>query len=213
MPSWAGVVLAFALLILLAWGLWRWAISRKVRAWKAVAQDLAGTLELVQGKMCVTGRYRGRAAFLSEAVSFEDAVAYAHTCGALEVTNPARAVLGLRRKSLLEEYTQRKEPVAIDTGDPEFGRTFLLVLTVPEHAGTLLSDEVRKRLKKFSDVEIYLRGTRLEWRRAGTVGSAREMITLFDIIADIADVLESLPPRTVSLSEALAEEALIKQGI
>jgi hypothetical protein len=127
--------------------------------------------------------------------------------------NPASVVMGLRHKSMLEEVATRKEERPVPTGDQDFDRSFFLVMNSPEHVETVLPAEVRRTLSRYSDVEIYLKSTQIEWRRSGTMRSAQDMLALFDVAAEIADALDKLPLRTISLSQKMEEEALIEQGI
>lgn len=212
LPPYVGYMLAVALIAAAAWGLWRWRTAGMRAAWREVAEQIGGTLENA-GPFSLRGRRRGYAVSLQQAVSHEDTAAYRHTRGVITVLNPASAVMGLRRKSALEEFATRKDARTVETGDPDFDRAFFLLLTVPEHVGALLPREVRRALSKYSDVEVYLRSTQIEWRRAGTVASSRDIIALFDATADIADNLKTLPPRSITLSQKIAEEALIEGGI
>jgi hypothetical protein len=211
-PPYVGYLLAAALIAAAGWGLWRWRVSGTYRAWRGVAEKIGGTLENAR-PFSIRGRHRGYAAFLQEAVSYEDAVAYRHTRGALNVMNPACAVMGLRRKSVLEEFTTRRDARPVETGDADFDRAFFLLLTVPEHVGALLTPEVRRVLRRYSDVEVYLRSMQIEWRRAGTLSSERDIMALFDVLADMTDALKALPARSLTLSQRLADEALIEGGI
>lgn len=213
LPAWTGVPILVALVVGAIWSVRRLFAWRRTQAWHEAARELGGALEVAGGKMRVKGRFRERPAFLSEAVSHEDAIPYPHTRGSLNIRNPARVVMGLRHKSLLEEVTTRNDTRPVETGDRDFDRAFFLLITVPAHVEALLTDEARRSLKRFADVEIYLRGTQIEWRRADTVTSTREIVELFQVISDMADTLESLPVRPISLSEAVAEEALIEKGV
>jgi len=101
----------------------------------------------------------------------------------------------------------------VETGDADFDRSFFMVLTTPEHVQALLPHDARRTLLRYSDVEIYLKSTQVEWRRAGTLRSARDMRVLFELSADIADALGALPYREIALSQKLADEALIEKGV
>ncbi|MGC8667899.1 MAG: hypothetical protein ACP5VE_07300 [Chthonomonadales bacterium] len=185
------------------------------RAWGEVARALGGALDFRPGTraMAVHGTYRGHTAFLGEGTSFEDGVPYHHTRGALSTRNPARVVMGLRRKSLLEEHLTRREENSVATGDPLFDRSFFLVASTPEHAQKLLPEEVRAVLTRWNDVEVYVKGGQIAWRRASRVRSARDMMALFEAIAQMADVLAELPPRELTPEEQQEEERLIEHGI
>ncbi len=215
LPPWTGIVVVAAVL----WAVFtlgRKTAAAGVRAaWERVAGRLESTLEGApwSSSLSVKGRYRGRAAFVKQAVSHEDPIPYPHTRGSLNIQNPANLIMGLRRKSLLEEVSTRKDARPVETGDPDFDRGFFLVLTLPEYVDRLLSTDVRKTLSRYGDVEVYLRSTQIEWRRSGLVRSDRDMLVLMETIADMADVVESLPPRSLSLSERLAEEEVIREGV
>lgn len=183
------------------------------RAWIEVAAALGGDLEAAPRGMAVRGCFRGYTAFLGEGVSFEDAAPYYHTRGALSIQNPARVVLGLRRKSLLEEYLTRHERSAAITGDDRFDRVFFVAVSVPEYAQVLLPQQVRDTLARWNDVEVYVKGNQIAWRRASTVRSARAMVALFEAIATMADLLAGLPPRELTLEQQQEEEKLIERGI
>ncbi len=66
---------------------------------------------------------------------------------------------------------------------------------------------------RYSDVEIYVRRGELEWRRAGTQGDMQAIRRLNDLLADMAETIDALPKRALSLSELLADEELIAKGV
>ena len=185
------------------------------RAWAEAAEALGGKLQVPPGKrtMVVHGAYRGYNAFLGEGVSFEDAAPYYHTRGALSIRNPAHVVLGLRHKSLLEEFLTRNELNAVPTGDPSFDRAFYLVVSTPEHVRLLIPESIRRVLARWNDVEVYVNGPQIAWRRASTVRSVKEMMALFEVIAGMADVLGNLPPRDLTPEQKHEEEKLIEHGV
>src|SRR5947208_6204007 len=162
-PSYVGVIALIILAPLTIWGIVtirRWQLER---TWERMAGWLGGRMERravssnerggTALKMRAKGRFREYAAFLAEGISYEDAVPYYHTRGALNIRNPAMAVLGLRHKSILEEVVTRKDARPVETGDPDFDRAFFVLLTAPEHVQHILPPNIRKELIRHGDVE------------------------------------------------------------
>lgn len=222
-PSYIGILVVLVAVVGGAWAVVRLRQNQMLRTWQNVATWLNGKLDTAEfvgesrsgmtERMRVKGRLRDHAAFFGEGVSYEDAVPYPHTRGAINVRNPASVVLGLRHKSMLEEALTRKEARVVETGDGDFDRVFFLHLNLPEYIEALLTSGARQTLMRYADVELYLKGTQIEWRRAGTLRSETDIKRLFELIADMADVLDTLPYRELTLSEKMAEEAVITEGI
>jgi hypothetical protein len=195
--------------------LWIWLRRGALRAWQRYAARLKGEFRARDqlSPACVTGTVRSRPFLLETATSHEDDAPYYHTRGALPLRNNAGFILGVRRKSLLEETQTRRDapPFALD--DPDFERRFFIVCNDGDHLADILTPEVRRELKRYHDVEIYVRLSELEWRRAGEQSDLRVLERLTGILADMAEAIEQLPSRQQSLSKRLADEALIAKGV
>ncbi|MEP6755918.1 MAG: hypothetical protein ABJA67_10495 [Chthonomonadales bacterium] len=186
-----------------------------LRNWTAVAEKLGGTL-VTDGpgnRWKIKGRLGDRPAFLQEDVSHEEAAAYHHTRGSLNIQNPAHLIIGLRHKSMLEEVVTQKDESGVTTGVAEFDRQFFFISNVPEMAATLFDQELQKELHRHSDLEIYLRSSSIEWRRSGKVKSSTEIMRLFDAIQRIAVLVGELEPRTLTADQRVAESELIAKTI
>ncbi len=214
-PPFVGVILFLVVIVgsVYLYILWRDKSARII--WDRMAKELSGKCEVdaKTKKLKVKGQFEGFNAFLVQDVGHEDAIPYPHTRGSLNLRNPAMVIMGMRHKSMLEEVQTRKEASEIDTGDTEFDKLFFVVSNVPEILPPLLGDTVRKSLRKYHDVEVYLRASRIEWRRAGLMRSTNEMMELYKVIFEIGRLVEALPPRTVTLTQKMADEALIEKGV
>lgn len=215
-PPWLGWLLLLALAggAILAG---RWMRQGALRAWKAFAKELDGGEFAAKNAFSphyVNGKVGERDFMLTTALSYEDDAPYYHTCAAVPITNPASLILGLRRKSLLEEaQTRRETPGYENLEDPEFVRQFFLVCNVPQLLPDILTSDIRKELRRYGDVEVYGRLNRLEWRRSGEVSDLRALRRLTDALGRMADAIDALPSRRLTLSERLADEAVIEKGV
>ncbi|MCC6731387.1 MAG: hypothetical protein IT208_18840 [Chthonomonadales bacterium] len=212
-PTWLGGVLLAALAALLgvaAWGWWRRALRSN---WLSVAHGLEGALEAVDGRLRVRGHYRGMPAFVGEAVSYEGGVPYAHTRGALDAPNPAHLILGLRRKSVLEEMTTQRNADTAATGDADFDRAFFLVASLPDAVGVVLEPHTRRALLTQAGSEWFVRPASVEWRRPGTLRSARDIMAMLAVAADVASAVGTLPDRALRPADARAEEEILNAGL
>lgn len=212
-PTWLGGVLLVVLAALLgvaAWRGWRRALRRN---WLSVAHGLEGVLDDVEGKLRVRGHYRGMPAFVSEAVSYESGAPYAHTRGALNAPNPAHLILGLRRKSVLEEMTTQRDAETAATGDADFDRAFFLVASLPGAVGVVLEPHTRRALLSQTGAEWFVRPASVEWRRPGTLRSARDIMAMLAVAADVASAVGTLPDRALRAADARAEEEILSADL
>jgi hypothetical protein len=224
----------FLLVMVLLW-LWRrWSVGA---AWRRYAKSLHGEIRMRNrfSPACIAATFRGRPFLLETAVSHEDETPYYHTRGALPIGNPASFILGVRRKSLLEEMQTRKErppneegkgaqlqktarfsgdlSTDLELNDPDFERRFFVVCNQPDILPLVLTKEVRRELSRYHDVEIYVRLQEIEWRRAGEVSDLKAIERLNQLIADMAEAIDNLPPSDAPLSLRLADEQMIAKGI
>ncbi|MCW3095153.1 MAG: hypothetical protein JWL77_771 [Chthonomonadaceae bacterium] len=203
-------------IILLAVGAaWFASRLRTNRAWRTFAARIQGEFRPrnMLSPDLLTGTIRGRGYMLETATSSEDDAPYYHTRASIPIKNSAGFVMGLRRKSMLEEAQSRNEASAIDLGDAEFSRRFFVVSNDPEAVAAVLTPEARRELNRYHDVEIYVRLGTMEWRRSGEVNALPCIERLTDLILDMGDTIDKLPARPRTLSERLADEALIQKGV
>lgn len=227
LPAGGWWILGFGVVFLAAafWYHWRRAA---IRTWTRFAKQIVAEFAAKDqfSPAWVSGSYRGRLFMLETTNSHEDDAPYYHTEASMPLRNNAGFILGVRRKSLLEEvqtrnetvYSQgvnggRKFGVPIDLGDPEFERKFFIVSNDAINIASVMTKEVRKEMSKYSDIELYIRREKLEWRRAGEEREIRHLERLSNMLADLAESVESLPKRNYSLSEMMADEALIEKGV
>lgn len=189
--------------------------SAAVRAWRLYAKEIQAEFSERNhfAPAYVSGKIEERPFFLATAVSHEDEAPYYHTCGSMPINNPGMVILGLRRKSMLEEAQTRKERAFYDFGDTDFDRRFHLIANDPTVLPTILTAEVRRGLGRYSDVEIYIRLDKLEWRRAGAVNDLGALRHLNGMLLELAKTVDALPKRTLSLSQRLVDEGLIEKGV
>ncbi|HZP80866.1 MAG TPA: hypothetical protein VFB21_04440 [Chthonomonadaceae bacterium] len=186
-----------------------------LRAWQAFAREIGGAFS-AKNRLAparVVGTVRGRDFLLETALSYEDEAPYYHTRACLPLRNAASFVLGLRHKSLLEEAQTRRDPARLPLDDPDFERQFFVVCNDLEALPAVLTRETRRELARYPDVEVYTRLNEIEWRRAGEERDARTLLRLTHLLADMAEAIDALPPRARTLSERLADEALIEKGV
>lgn len=202
-------------LLAAAIGLWRWLRGVARRTWRAYAAQIGAEFtpesQFPPGR--VSGQMRGRPFLMETALSYEDEAPYFHTRAALPLRNPAGFILGLRHKSLLEELQTRGEKPEIDLDDHEFARRFFIVCNVPADLPAILTPAIRRELSRYADVEIYARLQEIEWRRSGAQSDRRTLQRLTEALAEMADTIDALPASPRTLSERLADEALIQKGV
>jgi hypothetical protein len=213
-PAWE-IALIVLVVVAAAGALWYWLRRGAIRAWQTYARQIDGEFEARNrlAPASITGKLRGRDFVLSTSISHEDEAPYYHTRGCVPLRNAASFVLGLRHKSLLEEGQTRGQKPTFDLEDPEFERSFFLICNDAQSLATVLTPEARKELSRYSDVEIYVRFNLMEWRRAGEVNDVKALQRLSDLVAEMAETVDALPPRARTLSERLADEALIAKGV
>lgn len=203
------------LIVLIAAGAWFAYRLGTNRAWRTFAAQVKGEFRprnLLSPDL-LTATLRGRGFMLETATSSEDDAPYYHTKASIPIKNAAGFVMGLRRKSMLEEAQSRNETAAFDLGDAEFGRRFFVVSNDPEAVGAVLTPEARRELNRYHDVEVYVRLGTMEWRRSGEVNALPCIERLTDLLLDMGERIDSLPARPRTLSERLADEALIQKGV
>lgn len=212
---WFLIALTFGVVAGLAGGTWYASRRAVVRAWQQLARDLDGEFKARNSisPERVIGTLRQRPYVLETGLSHEDDAPYFHTRGAFPLRNPASIILGVRRKSLLEEAQTRRDRPAFDLEDGDFHRQFFVVCNDAQVLPEVLTSAVRRELGRYSDVEIYVRRGELEWRRAGAQGDMRAIRRLNDLLADMAETIDALPKRALTLSELLADEELIAKGV
>lgn len=206
------ILLLLVLLCAMAW-LWkRWKVRR---AWQAYARKIQGELRMRRRLFpaCLAATFRNRPFLLEITVSHEDDAPYHHTRGALPLGNPSSFILGLRHKSLLEEMQTRRESPPFDLGDPQFEKRFFVVCNNPDALPQVLTKEACRELSRYPDVEVYVRLHEIEWRRSGEVSDIRTIERLNNLIADMAEAIDALPPSDVPLSLRLADEQRIAKGV
>jgi len=213
-PLWA-FALAGLVLIVSALALVYWMRRGAIRTWDAFARAIGGEFKARSrfSPAYISGKFGAYPFFMETATSHEDDAPYYHTRAAVPIKNPAGLILGLRHKSLLEEVQTRSETAPYALGDAEFERRFFLVCNVPEHLSDLLTPNARQTLSRYSDVEIYIRFDTMEWRRAGEQNDRQTIERLCALLTELADAVDKLPRRALTLSQRLADEELIRKGV
>ena len=186
-----------------------------VRAWRNFSQQIGGEFEAASAydPRFVSGKVGERAIFVETATSHEDDAPYFHTRVSTPVFNPGQHVLGVRRKSMLEEAQSRKEQAMVLTGDSDFDGKFAMEAGDPEILRAVLTPEVRRGLLKYGDVELYLAGEVIEWRRAGLVRDTAALKHLTDVLILAANAVDAMPLRPITLTQKLAEQELLRKGV
>jgi hypothetical protein len=189
--------------------------TASVRAWRNFAQTIGGEFEAksAYSPRFVSGSMGDRAVFVETSTSHEDDAPYYHTRVSTPVFNPGQHTFGLRRKSMLEEAQTRGSDALLVTGDRDFDGRFMMAAGDAEALKSVLTPEVRKGLVKYGDVEIYLAGEVLEWRRAGEVRDAEALKHLTQILVTLAEGIDRLPARGITLSQKLSEQDLLRKGV
>lgn len=205
-------------LVALAGAIWYQSRRSALRSWQRFATEIDGEFRAKNSLSPerVFGTLHNRPYVLETGISHEDDAPYYHTRGAFPIKNPANFIMGVRRKSLLEEMQTLREKDStekIDLNDPDFERRFFVLSNSAEHAAPLLDSEVRRELSRYPDIEIYVRINEIEWRRAGEEGDMRVIRRLNGMLATMAESIDALPKRPISLTERLAAEEMIAKGI
>jgi hypothetical protein len=194
-----------------------WYQSRRsvLRAWQRLAEEMGGEFKAKNSVSPerIVGTLHDRPFVLETALSHDDDAPYYHTRGAFPLKNPASFILGVRRKSLLEEAQTRRDRSPYDLEDPDFERQFFVVCNDAQSIADVLAREVRRELGRYHDIEIYARLNEIEWRRAGEVGDLTVIRRLNTLVSDMATAIDNLPKRARTLSERLADEELIAKGV
>ena len=212
---WFLIALTLGVIVGIVAGTWYASRRAVVRIWETLARELDGEFK-ARSRISperVIGTLRQRPYVLETGLSHEDDAPYYHTRGAFPLRNPASLILGVRRKSLLEEAQTRRDRPAFDLEDADFTRQFFVVCNDAQVLADVLPPSVRRELSRYSDVEIYVRRSELEWRRAGEQGDMRVIKRLNNLLADMAETIDALPKRARTLSELLADEELIAKGV
>lgn len=185
------------------------------RSWQAYAAEIQGEFASRNRFLpaFVSGSLSDRALFMESSTNNDDDAPYYQTRASMPISNPGMLIMGLRRKSLLEEAQSRNEKLLYEFGDSDFDRRFHLVSNDPEPLNQLLDAEIRKQLMRYSDIEIYVGINVVEWRRSGEVSDLQAIRQLNAALARIASTIDGLPKRSLSLSQRLADEELIRKGI
>ena len=194
-----------------------WYQSRRgvLRAWQRLAQEIGGEFKAKSSisPERIIGTLHERPFVLETALSHDDDAPYYHTRGAFPLKNPASFILGVRRKSLLEEAQTRRDRPPYDLEDPDFERQFFVLCNDAQNLADVLTREARREISRYNDIEIYARLNEIEWRRAGEVGDVAAIRRLNALASEMATNIDSLPKRARTLSERLADEELIAKGI
>ncbi len=185
------------------------------RAWRTFAAQIKGEFRPrnLLSPDVLTATVRGRGFMLETSTSSEDDAPYYHTKASIPIKNSAGFVMGLRRKSMLEEAQSRNEASTVDLGDANFARRFFVLSNDPEAVSAILTPEARRELNRYHDIEIYVRLGTMEWRRSGEVNALQCIERLTNLLLDMGDRIDTLPARPRTLSERLADEALIQKGV
>jgi hypothetical protein len=205
-----------------------WRRRAAMRNWKVYAEEIGGEFGARNrfSPAFISASLDSRDLFLETATSYEDEIPYYHTRATMPIRNPGSLILGIRRKSMLEEAQTRSGPTYAELeahnagalplkvlGDPEFERHFFLVCNDHEALVALLTPEVRKELSRYPDIEIYVRRRTVEWRRAGEQADIAVVRRLTDLLKSLADQIDALPKRTITLTRQMEDERLIEKGI
>ncbi|MCL5283969.1 MAG: hypothetical protein M1330_04570 [Armatimonadetes bacterium] len=161
----------------------------------------------------ITGKVEGRRFRVSTATVYEEGPAYFHTRAVVWCENPAHLVLGLRRKSALEMVTTRRDQSPLQTEDEEFNRRFLVICNHVADLDKLLDPHIRKSLASLESVEIRIKGAEVQSRLPGRLTRSDDIVRLCGLASAIAQRLETLAARTESLSERLADQRLLDEGV
>jgi hypothetical protein len=185
------------------------------RAWQKYAAEIKGEYGPRNqiSPRYVSGSLGDRALFMETATNNDDDAPYYHTRVSMPISNPGQLILGLRRKSMLEEAQTRNEKPKFESGDTDFDRRFHLVTNDNEPLGQILDQDMRKLLLQYNDIEVYVGVKVAEWRRAGEVSDIRAIRHLNSALARIASTVDGLSKRSLPLSQRLADEELIRKGI
>ncbi len=209
------VLAGLGVLSLLLLGIWMQMRRTALRSWQKLADEFKGEFKAKNQFQpdAVTGTYKGRPLILETAISMEEETPYFHTRCVMPLRNKAGFILGLRRKSMLEEVQFRNTPSGFDLSSEEFQKRFFVVCNMASHLNNVLNADAAKELLRYADVEVYIRLQTLEWRRAGEISDRKAIKNLTDVLIQFAEAIELLPGTSLTLTEKLADEALLAKGI
>lgn len=213
-PWWALLLLGVAIALLASW-IWYWMRRAALRTWAAFATQIGGEFKARNdiSPAVVIGKIRERPFLMETATSHEDEAGYYHTRGSVPIRNAGSFILGLRRKSLLEEAQTRGEKTSYHLDDPDFEGRFFIVCNDWDHLESILTPEVRRELRRYHDIEIYVRLGEMEWRRSGEQSDIAIIRRLNETLLDMAEAIDRLPSRGRSLTQCLADEKMIEKGV
>ncbi len=214
LPLWSSVLILIAVCAAIASG-FVYFRRRAYRAWQQLAKELDGEFSPKNeiSPRLVTGKLADRPYLLETAISHEDDAGYYHTRSAVPLKNAGSFVLGIRRKSLLEEVQTRSEKSQSEMNLPDFENRFFLYCNDPENLSNLLTGEVRTEILRYHDLEIYVRLGEIEWRRAGEQSDLRTIRRLNEMMLNMASAIDGFPVRGRSLTQCLADEKMIEKGV
>ena len=214
LPPWASILILASLAFAIAVALVQYR-RRAYRTWKKYAAEIGGEFSPLNevSPRLVTGKIAERPYLLETGTSHEDDAGYYHTRSAVPLKNLGSFVMGIRRKSLLEEVQTRGETIPYDLGQPDFERRFHLFCNDPDHLKSALSDDIRREILRYHDLEIYVRLGEIEWRRAGEQSDLDAIRRLNRLMLKMADTIDSFPVRGRSLTQCLADEKMIERGV
>ena len=195
-----------------AFAAWRrWVVGQWRRTAARIGGRYSGGSRLRPG--IIEGEIGGSPLRIAAGISFEDGPAYHHTAAVVTCPNPGAVALGVRRKSVLEQFTSRHDPVETSTGDADFDTLFFVICNDRTVVDRVLGPETRARLKPLDEVELYVRDETVVVRRAGERRVAREMVEMAELAGVTAAILSTLPHRSRSLVQRMEDEELLKEGI
>ena len=189
--------------------------TASLRTWSQFAREVGAEFAAKNhvSPAYVSGQFKERDFMLVTSTGFDDDAPFYHTRARMPVINRSGIVLGLRRKSFLEEgQTRRTEPEFFPE-DPEFERLFFIVANDAEGLPAVLSPEVRRELKRYPDIEIYIHLAEIEWRRPGEENDLARLRRLVNLLHGMAASLDGLPSSKRGLSQRLADQELIAKGV
>ena len=214
LPIWSSVLILVVFCAAIATGFVYYR-RRAYRAWQRLAIELDGEFSPKNeiSPRLVTGKLADRPYLLETAISHEDDAGYYHTRSAVPLKNLGSFVMGIRRKSLLEEVQTRSEKSLSGMNLPDFENRFFLYCNDPENLANLLTGEVRSEILRYHDLEIYVRLGEIEWRRAGEQSDLKTIRRLNELMLRMASAIDDFPVRGRSLTQCLADEKMIEKGV
>ena len=214
LPIWSSVLILVALCAAVATGFVTYR-RRAYRAWQRLAKEIGGEFSPKNeiSPRLVTGKLAERPYLLETAISHEDDAGYYHTRSAVPLKNAGSFVMGIRRKSLLEEVQTRSEKSQNGMNLPDFENRFFLYCNDSDNLPNALTNEVRSEILRYHDLEIYVRLGEIEWRRAGEQSDLKTIRRLNEMMLRMASAIDGFPVRGRSLTQCLADEKMIERGV